>query len=527
MVLASFGSFIRGFFSSENSEMSLEDAITRAINLNDVAGLKKALSKGANPNAVDDDGKPVWWSALLQEMKEQKRVVAELSKLTKTSPYIIWEGVAEAKEALLKGAELPFWISGKKIPDMGKLWNLLSSHSFDMEVTRLLFEYGADANATDEYGCTRLMRAITSMDDIRKLWAQDFQLYPQHEWRQLIADQDRAILVTVNLLFELGADANAACRDDGMTVLMCALKDSLGMNDYEYVNGGVYKNSKLVQQERIIGILLKHGANINAVDATGKTVLEYAKGTHFFEGLFRLGATRIAKDGRQLELRSDGELWRKFAVVAAESEQLRHAAGCGDGAEVQRLLADGAPINAADEAGVTALMQAAAGGHADVVQMLVDSGADINVYSRAGDNALLLAQKHGHGEVATLLLAAGADVNAGNANGETALMLAAQRGLAETAAHLLAMGANVHAASRSGMTALMFAAANGHTKLVIRLLEAGADVNAVTRTRTTALMLAALNGHITAVHHLLRAGANPLAMDADGLTAYDLAAQGI
>jgi len=57
---------------------------------------------------------------------------------------------------------------------------------------------------------------------------------------------------------------------------------------------------------------------------------------------------------------------------------LRKAAIAGDGARVRELLADGAPIEAADENQKTPVMLAAENGHWDAFQALVDAGANLH-----------------------------------------------------------------------------------------------------------------------------------------------------
>jgi len=63
---------------------------------------------------------------------------------------------------------------------------------------------------------------------------------------------------------------------------------------------------------------------------------------------------------------------------------LHGAAGAGDLAKVQKLIADGANVNAKDHWGRTPLHAAAAGGHGEVVEVLVRCGARIDSEDPAG-----------------------------------------------------------------------------------------------------------------------------------------------
>ncbi|MDH5726788.1 MAG: ankyrin repeat domain-containing protein, partial [Nitrospira sp.] len=105
------------------------------------------------------------------------------------------------------------------------------------------------------------------------------------------------------------------------------------------------------------------------------------------------------------------------------NEQLFQAAGSGNVAQVQALLAAGADVNAKMPDGSTALMAASTNDHVVVVQALLAASADVNAKGTTdGVTALMLASLEGHVAVVQALLATGADVNAKIPNGWTALM---------------------------------------------------------------------------------------------------------
>ncbi|MGO9568404.1 MAG: ankyrin repeat domain-containing protein [Desulfomonilaceae bacterium] len=68
----------------------------------------------------------------------------------------------------------------------------------------------------------------------------------------------------------------------------------------------------------------------------------------------------------------------------------------------------GADVNAKDNHGWTALMEAAKTGHLDVVKLLLDEGADVNAKDNYGWTALKIAEEDGHKEIVELLKAHGA-----------------------------------------------------------------------------------------------------------------------
>jgi uncharacterized protein len=101
--------------------------------------------------------------------------------------------------------------------------------------------------------------------------------------------------------------------------------------------------------------------------------------------------------------------------------------------ELRRLVAAGADIDARDEHGQTALMQAAVDGHTHVVEWLVGRGATLDHRAKYGLSALMLAVVNGHVDAVRLLVRAGANrelIGSGAPGfvGKTAVDLARTRG---------------------------------------------------------------------------------------------------
>ena len=93
-------------------------------------------------------------------------------------------------------------------------------------------------------------------------------------------------------------------------------------------------------------------------------------------------------------------------------ELLFHACKIGDVAEVKRLLAEGADVNAKNEYYVnTPLLIASMDGHEEVVKVLLANGANVNTRNKYGQTPLHEAPTK---EVAVTLLVNGADVNTKN-----------------------------------------------------------------------------------------------------------------
>jgi ankyrin repeat protein len=114
-------------------------------------------------------------------------------------------------------------------------------------------------------------------------------------------------------------------------------------------------------------------------------------------------------------------------------------------------------------------------GYLEVVTVLLDKGAAVNAKNNFGNTALLNAAGNGQAEVVKLLLDRGASVDLGNNEGVTPLLMAAQYGDVAVVTALLAKGANPNLAmsTKGGQkpwTPISIAQANHFTN-VVELLE--------------------------------------------------------
>lgn len=85
---------------------------------------------------------------------------------------------------------------------------------------------------------------------------------------------------------------------------------------------------------------------------------------------------------------------------------LRDAARTGNASEVESLIGQGAPVDARDTAGRTALMIAALNGHTAAVQSLLALGAQTMLVDGAGLTASQHARRWGYRAIADLIDAA-------------------------------------------------------------------------------------------------------------------------
>lgn len=137
---------------------------------------------------------------------------------------------------------------------------------------------------------------------------------------------------------------------------------------------------------------------------------------------------------------------------------------------VLALLDAGAPLNARDERGYTALTLAAYNGKADLVTLLIARGADACAMDPRGNTALMGAAFKGDDAMARLLLdKAPCSVDQANAQGQTALMMASLFGREQQVRMLLAKGAATDLKDASGNTARSLAERQGATGVVAAL----------------------------------------------------------
>ena len=206
-------------------------------------------------------------------------------------------------------------------------------------------------------------------------------------------------------------------------------------------------------EERFTGVelLLKAGAEVNAVDENGQTALRisaYRRDARLVRVL--LAAKARVEVGTPLH----------DAISAASLQQPGDLEGT-----VKALLDAGAPVERCDRHGRRALQLAARRGQQRVVEMLLAAGADPAAPDpNTGDPPLHAAAADGSPFVVQSLLKAGAPVGARNLyDCSTALHRAAAAGQRESVEMLLAAGAAINPTDRQGETPLELSEQRGRS----------------------------------------------------------------
>lgn len=201
--------------------------------------------------------------------------------------------------------------------------------------------------------------------------------------------------------------------------------------------------------ESIVSLLLKHGAEADALDSIGRSPLHLAC-IHGHPAV----ATTLLEHGADISIKfTDESRYEHFA--------LSFAARMGHAEVLRVLIRYGADVNKAGSRGLTALHYAAVRNQSQSIEVLVDTGIDIEarVCEHGGGGTALHASAVMRCYDATLcLLRHGANVRAQNAFGYTPLHGVARQarkdGAVEVADLLLRWGGDETAVDHEGNTPL-------------------------------------------------------------------------
>lgn len=275
----------------------------------------------------------------------------------------------------------------------------------------------------------------------------------------------------------------------------------------------------------VIGILLDHGANINACDRDGKTALGRAvqladvpsvrvllcRGAGLDYGSIRFLTTLAAGSCEEqiFELLAP----RERHTVFPEGEMLHvflAAAASGNERVLMYLRTRGVSLTAADQhTGANALEIAVSHDQVSTVTLLLREGMDVNAPGREGRTTLHCARSP---EMVTLLLSCGADPEAGDSWRQTPLHAMAR--MVDTVAAvaciplLLTHGATIDALDRFDRTPLHRAVISSTLDVVTLLVHHNACISASDDHGLTPLHWAAMAQRLDLLQFLVTAGAD-------------------
>jgi uncharacterized protein len=160
-----------------------------------------------------------------------------------------------------------------------------------------------------------------------------------------------------------------------------------------------------------------------------------------------------------------------------EQAAMAEAAADGRTQTLDKLLAEGAKVNAQGQDGMTALYWAMGKSSEAGLDWLLQHGADLNViFTRDGTSAMEVAAIRENPLFLQQVLAHGGDINLRNPiSGTTPIFRALAAGRTENVRTLIAAGADMNVVDHLGLTCVAEAAANQRYQLVYEMLVAGAD----------------------------------------------------
>jgi ankyrin repeat protein len=203
----------------------------------------------------------------------------------------------------------------------------------------------------------------------------------------------------------------------------------------------------------------------------------------------------------------------QVAPTAAEAAQyagLHAAAHRGDLAEMQRLIAAGAKLDARDRRGRTALHVAAFAKQRDAIRLLANARADLGALENDRYDAVTIAAVADDEETLRVLLSLGASARLITSRYDgTALIAAAHLGHAGVVKQLIAAGAPLDHVNNLHWTAVIESIVLGdggkrHQQTLQALVDAGANLRLADRQGRTPLTLARSRGYAEIVRILER-----------------------
>ncbi|OAA56713.1 Ankyrin repeat-containing domain protein [Niveomyces insectorum RCEF 264] len=354
---------------------------------------------------------------------------------------------------------------------------------------------------------------------------------------------------TMRILLQYGADPNTRCKgsrfdyDDTVSLECYAPRGPTALHAFAGYDEGrkIYDEEGKRQAEACLRLLLEHGGDLSATtdgDTDGSNSRLDANFTPLHYAVQKKGSSLMGWDDggdRTAELLSD-MLLRAGADSNARTKQggtplFYVDTTCPDLIDV--LSKYGADVNARALSGRTPLLRLIMEGNAwdaqldsELFQRLIENGADVNAADRMGDTifhqifAVLDSFKEKDIPFLTTLVRAGADLNKRNNQGVVPLFKYCNKLVDERLiGFLIQSGLDIHVRNGNGETILWKIVAQYNAKLesLAQFVRLGADVTARANDGATLLHLAVRKGRsIEWLQFLVFAGVDPLASDADG-----------
>lgn len=320
----------------------------------------------------------------------------------------------------------------------------------------------------------------------------------------------------MKLLVQFGSKLDDRETNGNLTIIDNAMMDPVMIPEvarYVDIDARNYRgHTRLMYEaitsgfELVVKPLVKAGADVNARDPFGTTVL-----THALRGGFKPMASELLYYGAH----GDKKLLERYNLTEVPRERVKAFIAQKDPiAYISELLASGGwDIDARNAMGWTPLLEASVLGQPSVVAFLMSRGADVSIPSlpvpqldgtiRSKDlptnkedmvsyvealpqntglyTPLMMACMNDHVSTCEVLLEGGVDVDTQSEAGFTALSLAIMGNNMSMVEALLNFGARTDIKSVDGYIPMMWASSLGYTDIVRKLLESGSCMDDVSR----------------------------------------------
>lgn len=412
------------FVLMKKPDVNLRDAdgntpLMLALQKGDTQLVEKLIAAGADVNVANEKGATPLNYALLSirdpallEKVITRKVNVNLQDKNGNTPlmFVLKTSRDPTAVELLLDADADVNIKDKNgdtplmyVTRMMKENDFLDSDYF----TELLLDFGAKVNERDAKGDTPLMNLILSK-------------------RVAVLDDVKL----VNMFIKAGADLDMEDYQ-GDTVLLTAVRDTASVP--------------------LINALIMGGADVKKMGPASKTPLQYAQ------------------ENLRLSLKDGYDEVLKRLTTNTENQRVKFFKflQIGSFSDIKEFIAQGADVNAADEAGDTPLMKMIVYSRPlEEIKYLVENGANVEAANNEGDTPLMKATMHnGAYEVVEYLLSLGVAVNAKNKKGDTALRRAVLYGdNAKVVEALVRAGADVNVEDAQGQTIWDYAEKNPAVK---------------------------------------------------------------
>ena len=210
----------------------------------------------------------------------------------------------------------------------------------------------------------------------------------------------------------------------------------------------------------------------------------------------------------QEEVSIDTSDYLPLYVKGALDNNLMVAASKGFDSEIERLLLEGADINAESSEGATPLVFAVANNHLSSVLILLTHNPEVNKMTSNNETPLIIAVRNRNAEIAEILIRGGAEVDRSDGNGATPIHYATLEGSFNLVDILLYYDARSDLKANDGTTPLMAAIWSGYIDITDLLVQNGANLESRDNEGFTPFLIAAQNGDTLTMSLLLKDGVN-------------------